>query len=139
LVIHRLGGVSAEDIESVAGHRVELSLTHTRPDTPGQLKSHYAPHAPLWMGQVDALRQVHHGKRIAVISFTRRYTAPEPAYSFVLSPSGDLHEAARNLFTVLRQIDQLDVDIILSERFPEVGLGRAINDRLQRAQVVHKS
>ena len=91
------------------------------------------------MGEIEALRQVHHGKRIAVISFTRRYTAPDPAQSFILSPVGDLHEAARNLFSVLRQIDQLDVDIILAERFPEVGLGRAINDRLQRAQVMHKS
>jgi L-threonylcarbamoyladenylate synthase len=139
LVIHRLGGVAAEDIERVAGRKVELSLSHVRPDTPGQLRSHYAPNAPLWVGQVDALRQVHLGKRIAVISFTKKYSAPDPAHSFILSPSGDLHEAARNLFAVLRQIDQLDVDIILAERFPESGLGRAINDRLQRAQVIFKS
>jgi L-threonylcarbamoyladenylate synthase len=39
----------------------------------------------------------------------------------------------------MRQIDGLEVDIILAERFPEAGLGRAINDRLQRAQVMHKS
>ena len=139
LVIHRVGGVSKEDIERVAGREAELSLSHARPDTPGQLKSHYAPHAPLWVGNVEALRQVHHGKKMAVISFTKRYMAPEPAYSFILSPSGDLHEAARNLFGVLRQIDGLEADIILAERFPEAGLGRAINDRLQRAQVVHKA
>jgi L-threonylcarbamoyladenylate synthase len=91
------------------------------------------------MGDVDSLMQVHHGKRIAVISFHRRYTYPEPAHQFVLSPLGDLHEAARNLFRVLRQIDSLDADIILAERFPEAGLGRAINDRLQRAQAIFKS
>lgn len=139
LIIHRVGGVSKEDIERVAGMQAQLSLAHTKPDTPGQLKSHYAPNVPLWLGNVDALRQVHHGKRMAIISYTKRYMAPEPAYSFILSPSGDLHEAARNLFSVMRRIDGLDVDIILAERFPEAGLGRAINDRLQRAQVVHKS
>jgi len=83
--------------------------------------------------------QVHHGKKIAVISFNKKYTYPEPAFQFVLSPSADFHEAARNLFKVLREIDSLDADIILAERFPEVGLGRAINDRLQRAQAVFKS
>jgi L-threonylcarbamoyladenylate synthase len=91
------------------------------------------------MGDVDSLMQVHHGKRIAVISFSRRYVYPEPAYQFNLSPAGDLHEAARNLFRVLREVDTLDVDIILAERFPEAGLGRAINDRLQRAQAVFKN
>ena len=139
LVIHRLGGVSKEDIEHVAGMPARLTLPHDRPDTPGQLKSHYATNVPLWLGNVDALRQVHHGKRMAIISFTKRYAAPEPAFSFVLSPGGDMHEAARNLFSVMRRIDALDVDIILAERFPEAGLGRAINDRLQRAQVLHRS
>ena len=139
LVIHRVGGVSKEDIERVTGREARLSLSHNKPKTPGQLKSHYAPNVPLWVGSVDALRQVHHGKKMALISFTKKYMAPEPAYSFILSPTGDLHEAARNLFSVMRQIDGLEVDIILAERFPEAGLGRAINDRLQRAQVVHKS
>jgi L-threonylcarbamoyladenylate synthase len=139
LVIHRLGGLSQEEIEMVAGRPARLSLGHSRPEAPGQLTSHYAPHAPLWLGNIDVLRQVHQGKRMAVISFSRKYQNPEPAWSFVLSPSGSLHEAARNLFSVLRQIDKLEVDIILAEPFPEAGLGRAINDRLQRAQVIHKS
>ena len=139
VVLHRHGAVPVEAIEEVLGRSVLHRTEHGKVDAPGQLKSHYAPHIPLWVGDVDSLMQVHHGKRIAVISFHRRYIYPEPAYQFNLSPQGDLHEAARNLFRVLREVDQLDADIVLAERFPEAGLGRAINDRLQRAQAVFKN
>jgi L-threonylcarbamoyladenylate synthase len=44
-----------------------------------------------------------------------------------------MNEAARNLFTALRQLDRMPVDQILAELVPEQGLGRAINDRLRRA------
>ena len=50
-----------------------------------------------------------------------------------LSAGGDLNEAARNLFSVLRDLDRSDSEVILAEVFPEQGLGRAINDRLRRA------
>ncbi len=136
--IHRLGGISPEDIAEATGATVQLQLTHEKPEAPGQLKSHYAPYKPLWVGDVDSLMQVHKGKRIAVISFRKKYVYPEPAVQFNLSPDGDLHEAARNLFKALRELDELDIEIIIAERFPESGLGRAINDRLQRAQVVNK-
>ncbi len=139
IILYRHGAIPLESIEEVTGRPVRQLVQHVQIDTPGQLKSHYAPHIPLWVGDIDSLMQVHHGKKMAVISFSKRYTYPEPAYQFVLSPSADFHEAARNLFKVLREIDSLDADIILAERFPEVGLGRAINDRLQRAQAVFKS
>lgn len=138
IILYRHGAIPQESIEGVTGRPVRTVTHHIQIDTPGQLKSHYAPRIPLWMGDIDTLMQVHHGKKIAIISFSKRYTYPEPSYQFILSPSGDFHEAARNLFRVLRQIDMLDADIILAERFPEAGLGRAINDRLQRAQAVFK-
>jgi L-threonylcarbamoyladenylate synthase len=139
VVLHRHGAVPVEAIEAEIGAPVLVRGKVDRIDAPGQLKSHYAPHIPLWQGDVDSLLQVHHGKKIAVIAFHKRYIYPEPAYQYTLSPSGDLHEAARNLFRVLREVDSLDADIILAERFPEAGLGRAINDRLQRAQAALKN
>jgi L-threonylcarbamoyladenylate synthase len=51
----------------------------------------------------------------------------------VLSERGDLAEAARHLFAVLRAMDSSECAVIVAERFPNEGLGRAINDRLQRA------
>ncbi|MCB0785617.1 MAG: hypothetical protein KDC02_15610, partial [Flavobacteriales bacterium] len=61
----------------------------------------------------------------------QRERSPGPCR--VLSPSGDLAEAARNLFAALRELDASDVELILAEPVPEEGLGRAINDRLRRA------
>ena len=54
-------------------------------------------------------------------------------YQFILSPNGQLSEAAQNLFSALRTLDKMPVDIILAEPVPDVGLGKAINDRLRRA------
>ncbi|MEI9478417.1 MAG: Sua5 family C-terminal domain-containing protein [Deltaproteobacteria bacterium] len=53
----------------------------------------------------------------------------------VLSRKGDLREAAANLFVAIRRLDALNLDVIVAEAVPEIGLGRAIMDRLRRASV----
>ena len=131
IIIHRLGGVTVEDIRKTTGKDPVLNLLHKRPETPGQLKSHYAPSTKLMVGDVNELLMKNRDKKIAVISFTKNYSGV--AGNFVLSPSGNMHEAASNLFSVLREIDNLDVNLILAEKFPDEGIGRAINDRLSRA------
>ncbi len=131
VVIYRLGGITAEDIFKLTGITPRFSLLHEKPDTPGQLKSHYAPSKPLIVGDVHALMSIHHGKKIATISLTSFYST---AYlNEVLSPSGNLHEAAAKLFTAIRELDNSDADIIVAEIFPNEGIGAAINDRLGRA------
>jgi len=131
IIIHRLGGVTVEDIRRTTGKDPRLNLLHKRPETPGQLRSHYAPSTRLVVGDVNDLLMENRDKNIAVISFRKNYKGV--ARNFVLSPSGNMHEAASNLFSVLREIDNLDVNLILAEKFPEEGIGRAINDRLSRA------
>lgn len=131
IIIHRLGGISVEDIKKVTGKNTLLSLLHKQPKTPGQLKSHYAPDTMMLQGNVDELIQKNKGKRIAVISFQKEYKNCERCY--VLSQGGDLHEAASNLFKTLRELDKLEMDLLLVEKFPEIGIGMAINDRLSRA------
>ena len=54
-------------------------------------------------------------------------------YQFILTRTGELEEAAKNLFDALHTLDKMPVEIILAELAPEIGLGRAINDRLTRA------
>ena len=85
IILYRHGAIPLESIEEVTGMPVR-QMSHTvQIDTPGQLKSHYAPRIPLWVGDVDSLMQVHHGKKIAVISFAKRYVLPGtclPVYSF---------------------------------------------------------
>jgi L-threonylcarbamoyladenylate synthase len=130
VIIHRLGGLSVEEIEAVVG-KVKLNLnSSSNPSAPGQLSSHYAPTKKVIVGDLDNLIKKYYGERIGVLSFQTHYQAEN---SFVLSSGGSLTEAARNIFGMLRALDQCPVDFILCEYVPEVGLGRAINDRLRRA------
>ncbi len=141
VLLYRTGGISAEQIEEVLNEKVTVSKLSSEeaPETAGQLKSHYAPHTPLYVGNIDELKKQFEGKRIATISFTKQFDSIDEAKQFILSDSGNLEEAAKNLFTVLRLTDKLKVDVILAERFPDEGIGRAINDRLNKAQVENKS
>jgi L-threonylcarbamoyladenylate synthase len=140
IILHRFGAITQEDILRVTGIApTQAQTSHQAPDAPGQLKSHYAPDRPLFMGDIPSLFREHAGKRVALISFHQSYSNLDTVVSYVLSPGGDLHEAARNLFQALRSADQADVDIILAEEFPAEGLGWAINDRLSRAQFIHRS
>jgi L-threonylcarbamoyladenylate synthase len=132
-VVYRLGGLSLEQLEAVVGPVQLKRNKSSNPVAPGMLKSHYSPGKPMVLGDIEANLAKHAGKKIGTLGFTRPF--PEAAHSFVLSPSGSLDEAARNLFAVMRAIATSDVDIILAERLPDEGLGRAINDRLERAAV----
>lgn len=132
IVIHRLGGIGVETIKEVTGAEVEINLAHTSPTAPGQLKSHYATNKPLFIGDIEQLYEHHVGKKIGIISFKTDYQFPNTTV-FELSPTGNLNEAAAALFNVMHILDKSDVSIILAEIFPEQGLGKAINDRLERA------
>lgn len=135
IVLYRAGGVAVEAIEAVLGP-VNAATRKVMPAAPGMLESHYAPRKPLLVGDVAELLHVHRAKRCAVIAFDRRYDAWRCE---TLSANGDLTEAARKLFAVIRDLDAGDADLIIAERFPEHGLGRAINDRLRRAAVKRRS
>lgn len=133
LIVLRLGGVAVEDLKDVVGE-VELRInSSSNPKSPGQLKSHYAPKIPLRFGKMEELLSTYSKEKKAIISFSQKYSGENIVAEEILSPSGDLLEAARNLFSALRKLDQTAAEIILAERFPEHGLGLAINDRLERA------
>lgn len=128
-VIHRLGGLTLEKIESIIGKaRVQINSS-SNPKAPGQLKSHYAPQKKVILGNLKELVQQYPGNS-GILSFREDFNLP---FQYILSPSGKLDEAAQNLFSALRILDKMPIDIILSEFVPDVGLGKAINDRLRRA------
>jgi len=129
-VIYRLGGLSIERIEAVIGKVDVMTHSTSNPLAPGQLKSHYAPGKKMIIGTIDDLLQQFPAHSSGILSFTRDYHTP---FQRILSPGGNPEEAAKNLFHYLRDFDQMPIDIILAEFLPEVGLGRAINDRLKRA------
>lgn len=140
VIVHRVGGVTIEDIEKVIGKKVLMTETkdHNKPQTSGQLKSHYAPNTPLYIGDIEHLYATHRSSKTALISLSETYHELDITHRFILSPNNDLNEAAQKLFAALRQIDELEVDVIIAERFPNQGLGIAINDRLKRAQAIYK-
>lgn len=134
-IIHRVGGLAVEEIEKIAG-KAELRLNaSSNPNAPGQLKSHYAPRKPLYVGDVAALQKKFPGKNYGVISFYKNYGGGN---SIALSEKKNLHEAAHNLFKAIRTLDESDAEIIFAEIFPDEFLGRAINDRLRRAAAPEK-
>lgn len=128
-VLYRPGGTPLEAIERIIG-RVGAAQKRVLPAAPGMLAAHYAPRTQLELGELDARLAQLAETRVAVLAFDRERSGHTCR---VLSARGDLAEAARNLFASLRELDAAGADLILAEPVPDVGLGRAINDRLRRA------
>jgi L-threonylcarbamoyladenylate synthase len=116
----RVGGLAREKIEEVLGRKLEAALAGPL-HAPGQLESHYAPHARMRLNATDwRAGEVRLGFGII--------DAP-----LNLSRKGDLVEAAANLFSMLHQLDAAGSSTIAVAPIPKIGLGEAINDRLRRA------
>lgn len=132
-VVYRKGGLSIERIESLIGTVEVRAHSSSEPTSPGMLKSHYAPRTPLVLGVLQELAKRGAGLAVGVLAFRQMLPDVPPSRQRVLSPEGDLAEAAKNLFAAMHDLDAMNLDIIWAELLPEKGLGRAINDRLRRA------
>jgi L-threonylcarbamoyladenylate synthase len=130
-IIYRLGGLQVEDVESVTGPAKVMTTSVSNPQAPGQLQSHYAPRKKMIIGDMNKLLKDFN--RVGILSFQKKYSSAKIERQIILSSSGHLEEAAQKLFSALRELDKSDVDVILTELVPDIGLGRAINDRLRRA------
>ena len=129
--ILRRGPITSEQLAKFG--EVDIATERAKISAPGQLPSHYAPKTPLRMvGDLKSLTPLAN-QRCALLAWNpikndQRFVAIRN-----LSEKQELREAAANLFGYLRELDQLDVDLIVAEQVPEQGLGAAILDRLQRA------
>jgi L-threonylcarbamoyladenylate synthase len=132
-VVYRMGGLKIEEIEKVVGPIKLMPHSASNPQAPGMLKSHYAPTKPFYVGNLKELADKHGTTDTAILTFSSLFPEVDPALQYVLSPNGNLDEAARNLFSAMRHLDNLAVKQILATFLPDEGLGRAINDRLRRA------
>jgi L-threonylcarbamoyladenylate synthase len=126
-VVLRLGAVSRDDLARVLGRSVPLAAADAdKPASPGMLGRHYAPTAGL---RLEA-HEVRPGE--ALLAFGP--DVPDHGGPMInLSPTGDLVEAAANLFAALRNLDASGAAAIAVMQVPDAGLGEAINDRLRRA------
>ncbi len=121
-VLLRPGGVPLEELEGALGRPVEVAAAGDAVKSPGMLESHYAPSVGLRMNAARA----EPGE--ALLGF-----GPALEATMNLSETGELREAAANLFAHLRELDRRDYTGIAVMPVPDEGLGRAINDRLKRA------
>lgn len=126
----RLGGLSVEEIESVIG-KVAVVGKSAKSIAPGMLPQHYAPRTPLILLDEGSPLPPNSKKGLLVFSEPKNRTGFHTVE--ILSPQGSLEEAACALYGAMRKLDESHLDLIVAFRFPELGLGRAINDRLERA------
>lgn len=133
IVMLRPGATTREAIEAVLGETVarragadENDASTAELRSPGQLASHYAPRARVRLNATE----LQSGE--VLLAFGTPLPGTE-GRSENLSPSGDLIEAAANLFAALRRLDATGAETIAVMPIPATGLGEAINDRLRRA------
>ncbi|OYW99429.1 MAG: hypothetical protein B7Z15_21140 [Rhizobiales bacterium 32-66-8] len=116
--------MARDEIERALGVTVELADKDAAIAAPGMLASHYAPNALLRLAA-----EPQEGEAFLAFGAVPDFSGPTRN----LSPAGDLHEAARNLFAMLHELDAAGRATIAVAPIPDTGLGEAINDRLQRA------
>ncbi|AXV14584.1 threonylcarbamoyl-AMP synthase [Neorhizobium sp. SOG26] len=126
----RPGGIAAEEIEKITGTAIERPKGAAAIiEAPGMLASHYAPGAQVRLQATEAKA----GETLIQFGPEAVRNSNEAAAMFNLSPSGDLAEAAANLFDMLKRADATGARVIAVAPIPNHGLGEAINDRLSRA------
>jgi L-threonylcarbamoyladenylate synthase len=124
VMLLRPGAITRDALEAIAGPLIMPADNAI--SSPGQLASHYAPNAVMRLNA----KTVHDGE--ALLAFGANVPAGTRV-SRNLSATGDLQDAAANLFAMLRELDASGAALIAVMPIPETGLGEAINDRLRRA------
>ena len=123
--ILRLGGLNISKIQKTLGFKIKLNINPKKKNSPGQSLLHYSPGIPLKMNVTKPKDE-----EAFILIKKRRIKLKN---YFYLSKKNDLNEAAKNLYSCLRKIKKKGYKSIVVEKISNKGLGKAINDRLQRA------
>jgi len=127
----RRGPITSEQLEAFG--KVVWVENLQLPQAPGQLPSHYAPRTQLVLVEDPSTFVAPEGKKCGLLAWRPSAEPKQFVAIRQLSSRQDVREAATNLFRYLRELDQLDLDLIIAEKLPDEGLGAAIMDRLRRA------
>jgi L-threonylcarbamoyladenylate synthase len=134
VILYRQGALAIEEIEKVIGKVSFLNKKENKTTTPGMHLKHYAPKTNFILtNDIESEIKRFKDQKIGVLLFKNKIGYHDIENQFVLSETGDLKQAASNLYNTLHQLDKSNLDVIIAEYFPEYGLGNTINDRLQRA------
>ena len=123
--ILRLGGLDISKIQKALGFKMSISTNPKKKIAPGQSRLHYSPGIPLRMN-------VTKPKNNEAFILIKKKKTKLKSY-FYLTSKSNLDEAAKNLYSCLRKIKNKGYKSIAVEKIPNIGLGKAINDRLRRA------
>lgn len=132
-IIYRRGSLSKSILEKVVGPICEKINSSSNPKAPGQLAVHYAPRKKLILVDAHHVNEIH--QPFTLINFGNLLDSAIPKAQDVLSLSseGNITEAARKLYGILREADALENPTIISCSLPGGDMAEAINDRLKRA------
>lgn len=135
-VLYRHGSVPLEQIENICGKVETYTNAVGPPRSPGMLSKHYSPSTRTLLSDnprllASAMRSK--GNKIGLLLFDGAASYVEAEHIEILSDCGDLSQAAMKLYSALHDLDQKKLDVIIAEKVPDTGIGRAINDRLIRA------
>ena len=133
-IVYRQGAISVDALEFIAGKSKVLATKTDRVTTPGMSPMHYAPKTKFII--VDHIQQfitAHPDLKIGVIDFGESLFTQPNVKRVNLSKCKDLEEASSNLYKTMYDLDKLNLDCIIIESFPEMSLGKSLNDRIRRA------
>ncbi len=133
--IYRKGVITAEAIEKVL-HQLPKNHKAKTLEAPGMLSLHYSPNTRTIISEdIQEAISMHGKKSIGLISFKKYYQSDLTGITkeITLSATGSLEEVAQKLYAAMHAMDLLRLDLIIIEKVPETGIGKAINDRLSRS------
>lgn len=133
LFLHRPGFLTEEKLRSELPPDWNLVVKkQNKQKTPGSHHYHYAPHTPMTLvDNFDLLDMNDITDKVGSLSQNKKL--PSARVSIILSSDGSLEKAAEALYKALIELDHMSLDHIYCERFPDTGLGRTINERLEKA------
>ncbi|MBD1134316.1 threonylcarbamoyl-AMP synthase [Pelagibacterales bacterium SAG-MED48] len=123
--ILRFGGLDISKIEQILKRRIIINTNSKKKIAPGQFPLHYSPGIPLRTNVKDPKND-----EAFLLIKKRKITFKNYYY---LSKKNDLKQAAKNLYSLLRRIKKDGYKMIAVEKIPNIGIGKTLNDRLNRA------
>jgi L-threonylcarbamoyladenylate synthase len=134
VILFRKGIITQTEIEEFLHEQIlDFSTLQEQGISPGSSKKHYAPRTPLLL--VNDLNEFNppEGKRIGALFFGEKHVNQAFEVLRNLSQTGNFEEAATRIYRELYFLDDQNLDLIVVEILPELGLGSSINDRLRRS------
>ncbi len=123
--ILRLGGLDSISIQKALNKKITINNNPSKISTPGQFKLHYSPGIPIRLN----VNRIRRGEALMLLNKKKT----DQSYYYYLSKKGNLREAAKNLYSIMRKIKKDGYKAIAVCKIPDQGLGKTINDRLIRA------